>query len=146
MTLVRWQPFKDFTNLQREMNQLFDTLDNREDNFLSTAFVPAAEIDIDTHNIYLNLEVPGLKPEEIEIQVNHRYVYVTGERKEEKTSEDKGIKRSEFRYGKFQRTIALPHKVQQEGVEAKYEHGVLKLTLPKAEDEKNKTVKVPIAA
>jgi HSP20 family protein len=146
MSLVRWQPFRDLTNLQREMNQLFETLDNREDNFFATAFVPAAEIETDNANVYLSLEVPGLKPEEIEIQVNHRYVYITGERKEEKTSEEKGMKRSEFRYGKFQRTIALPQKVQQDAVKAKYENGVLKLTLPKAEDEKNKTVKVAVAA
>jgi HSP20 family protein len=145
MSLVRWQPFRDLTNLQREMNQLFETLDDREGNVFPTAFVPAAEIETDDTNVYIKVEVPGLKPEEIEVQVNHRYVSITGERKEEKTTEEKGMKRSEFRYGKFQRTIALPHKVKQDGVEAKYEHGLLKLTLPKAEDEKNKTVKVQVS-
>jgi HSP20 family protein len=146
MTLVRWQPFRNVTTLQREMDRLFDSLTEREDSLYGTGFAPAAELQTDRENVYLQLEVPGLTPEEIEVQVTADSVIIDGERKEEKHVDEQGIKRSEFRYGKFHRTIALPEKVQRDRVQAKYEHGILKLMLPKAEDEKNKTVKVLVEA
>lgn len=144
MTLVRWQPLRNVTTLQREMDRLFDNVVARDEHTLATAFTPAAELHIDRENIYLQLEVPGLKPEQIEVQVNAYSVVISGERQSEETTEEQGIKRSEFRYGKFQRKVNLPAKVQLDLVQAKYEHGILKLTLPKAEDEKNKTVKVTV--
>jgi HSP20 family protein len=146
MTLVHWKPFHNVTSLQREMDRLFENLVERDDNFFPTNFAPAAELHTDAENVYLQLEVPGLTPEEIEVQVSHNAVAISGERKDEKNTEQQGIKRSEFRYGKFYRTISLPEKVQQDRVQAKYEHGILKLTLPKAEDDKNKTVKVLVEA
>jgi HSP20 family protein len=126
------------------MDRLFDNVVARDENILATAFTPAAELHTDRDNVYLQLEVPGLKPEQIEVQVNAYSVVISGERQAEETTEEQGIKRSEFRYGKFQRKVNLPAKVQLDLVQAKYEHGILKLTLPKAEDEKNKTVKVAV--
>ncbi len=146
MTLVSWQPFRNVTTLQREMERLFDSLNEREDGLYGAVFVPAAELQTDGENVYLQLEVPGLTPEQIEVQVTADSVIIDGERQEEKHIDEQGIKRSEFRYGKFHRTIALPEKVRRDRVQAKYEHGILKLTLPKAEDEQNKTVKVLVEA
>lgn len=146
MTLVRWQPFRNVTTLQREMDRLFENLAERDESAYKPTFVPAAEMRSDADNIYLQVELPGLTPAEIEVQVTADRVTIGGERKEELNTEEKGMKRSEFRYGKFQRTIALPYKVDRDRVQAKYEHGVLKLTLPKAEDDKNKTVKVLVEA
>jgi HSP20 family protein len=146
MALVRLQPFRNITTLQREMDRLFETLTERDENLYTSAFAPAAELQTDRDNVYLHLEVPGLTPEEIEVQVTADAVIIDGERKEERHVEEQGVKRSEFRYGKFHRTIGLPEKVQRDRVQAKYEHGILKLTLPKAEDEKNKTVKVLVEA
>ncbi len=142
MTIVRWQPMREIATMQREMDRLFTGFGDTT----TASFVPAAELKIDNDNIYLNLEVPGLTPEEIDVQVNANSVAITGERKEETTTDENGTKRSEFRYGKFHRVIALPKKIQQDAVQAKYEHGVLKLTFPKLEDEKPKTVKVEVAA
>jgi HSP20 family protein len=146
MTLVRLQPFRNITTLQREMDRLFETLTERDENLYPSAFAPAAELQTDRDNVYLHLEVPGLMPEEIEVQVTTDAVIIDGERKEERHIEEQGVKRSEFRYGKFHRTIGLPEKVQRDRVQAKYEHGILKLTLPKAADEQNKTVKVLVEA
>jgi HSP20 family protein len=146
MTLVRLQPFRNINTLQREMDRLFETLTERDEHLSPTAFAPAAELHVDRENVYLQLEVPGLTPEEIDVQVTADSVIIAGERKEEKHIEDQGTKRSEFRYGQFHRTISLPEKVQRERVQAKYAHGILKLTLPKAEDEQNKTVKVLVEA
>jgi HSP20 family protein len=144
MALVRWQPFREIENLQREMNHLFEALDSRQEVF--PTFAPAAEMETDSENVYLKLEVPGLTPEEIEVQVNANSIAIGGERKEENTTTEKGMKRSEFRYGKFHRTINLPEKVKHEGVVAKYKNGILHLILPKADDDRNKIVKVQVEA
>ncbi|MFO0171996.1 MAG: Hsp20/alpha crystallin family protein, partial [Aphanizomenon sp.] len=67
---------------------------------------------------------------------------ISGERKSEITKEEGGITRSEFRYGKFQRVIALPAVVDNEKVAAEYKDGILRLTIPKAESQKHRSVKV----
>lgn len=142
MALVRLQPFRNITTLHRDMDRLFDNIIDRYEDAVTGTFMPAAEMYTDPDNLYLQLEVPGLTPAQIDIQVNPYAVTITGDRREDTNSESQGLKKSEFRYGKFQRTIKFPEKIQVDLVAAKYEHGILKLTLPKAEDDKNKTVKV----
>ncbi len=83
-----------------------------------------------------------MSAKDIEIQVTADTVSVSGERKEETVTEDKGMTRSEFRYGRFQRVIPLPARIQNTNVQADYKDGILKLVLLKAEEEKNKIVKV----
>ena len=146
MTLVRLQPFRNVNTLQRQMDRLFDNLVERHEADAPNTVKPAAEMYADENHIYLQLEVPGLTPEEIEVQVNAYSVVINAERKEATTTEDRGMKRSEFRYGKVHRMVNLPEKVRVDSVQAKYEHGILKLTLPKVEDEVNKTVKVLVEA
>jgi HSP20 family protein len=143
MALVRWSPFREIESLQREMNQLFDTLApsvNREDGGL--AFMPAAEIQETPEAVQLRIEVPGLEAKDLDVQVSAEAVSISGERKSEIQTEEKGVTRSEFRYGKFQRVIPLPSRIQNDKVAAEYKDGILKLTLPKVEAEKNKIVKV----
>jgi HSP20 family protein len=144
MTLIRWQPFEETEYLQRSMNRLFETLNptNGEGKINRNAFVPAAELQETSEAIHLNLEAPGMKAEDLDIQVSADTVSISGERKEETTTEDKGMKRTEFRYGRFQRVIPLPARIQNTNVQADYQDGILKLVLPKAEEEKNKIVKV----
>jgi HSP20 family protein len=142
MTIVRWQPMREMATMQRDLDRLFAGFGDTA----ATSFVPAAELSTDNDNIYLNLEVPGLTPEEIDVQVSINSVAISGERKQETTTDENGTNRSEFRYGKFHRVIALPKKIQQDAVQAKYDRGVLKLTFPKLEDEKPKTVKIEVAA
>ncbi|ACK67962.1 heat shock protein Hsp20 [Rippkaea orientalis PCC 8801] len=146
MALIRYTPSRDMETLQRQMNRLFDDIFaptwDREVKALST--VPAAELSETNEAILLKLEVPGMKPEDLDIQVTKEAVYISGERKQETVSEDKGVTRTEFRYGKFERAIALPALVNNTNVSAEYKDGILHLTLPKAEEEKNKVVKVSL--
>jgi len=149
MALVRWEPFREFDmepfrefgSLQREMNRLFDSLSPRSGNG-GTAFVPAAELQETPEAIHLKLEVPGMEAKDLDVQVTAEAVAISGERKSETKTEEKGVTRSEFRYGSFRRVIPLPTRIQHENVQAQYQNGVLTLTLPKAEEEKNKVVKV----
>ena len=144
MSLVRWEPFSEIDSLQKEMNRLFDTLTPRTTDRLDSAFVPAAEMEETPEAIHLKLEVPGMDAKDIDIQVSAEAVSISGERKEETKTEEKGMTRSEFRYGSFSRVIPLPARVQNTNVNAQYKDGILNLTLPKAEEEKNKVVKVNV--
>jgi HSP20 family protein len=142
MALIRWQPFQEIDSLQRDMNRLFDRLGMMDGEGNRSAFVPAAELQETSDAIHLRLEVPGMNVEDLDVHVTAEAVSLSGERREESTSEDKGVSRTEFRYGRFQRVIPLPVRVQNTEVQANYKDGILKLTLPKAEEEKNKVVKV----
>jgi len=143
MALVRWEPFREIDTLQRQMNRLFDELmPTAREAGNSITFVPAAEMEETPDAIHLKLEVPGMDAKDLDVQVSADSVSITGERKSETKTEEKGMTRTEFRYGKFQRIIPLPARVQNTNVQAEYKDGILKLTLPKAEEEKNKVVKV----
>ena len=144
MVLVRYNPWQEMNSLQRQLNRLFDdtlTSENRYD-FNNLAKVPAAELTETEDALYLKLEVPGMEANDLDIQVMADRVAITGERKSETKSESNGNTRTEFRYGKFSRVIPLPARIQNTNVTAEYKNGILNLTLPKSEEEKNKVVKV----
>lgn len=144
MALARWQPFGEIESLQNEMNRLFNSvLPNVKFSYeMGTSYAPAAEIEETQEAVLLKLEVPGLEAKDLDIEVTAEAVSIKGERREETKTEEKGVTRSEFRYGSFQRVIPLPSRVQNDKVEAEYKNGILHLNLPKAEEEKNKVVKV----
>jgi HSP20 family protein len=145
MALIHWAPFREIESLQREMNQLFDTLaptTNGDTGKIS--FIPAAEIQETAEAVHLKVEIPGLEAKDLDVQVTAEAVSITGERKSETRTEEKGVTRSEFRYGKFRRVVPLPTRVQNDKVEAEYQNGILTLNLPKVEAEQNKIVRVNV--
>jgi HSP20 family protein len=146
MAIVHWAPFREIENLQREMNQLFDTLAPSSAGTPSRtggiSFIPATEIHETPEAVHLKVEVPGLEAKDLDVQVMADAVSISGERKSEARTEENGVVRSEFRYGKFQRVIPLPARIQNDKVDAAYKNGILSLKLPKVEAEKNKVVKI----
>lgn len=143
MMLVRRNPWSEMNAMQRQLERLFN------ENIIPTVSVerdfikvPAVEIDETQEAIYLKLEIPGMSAKDIDLQVTENAVLIKGERKSEAKTEENGVKRSEFHYGKFQRVIPLPARIQNTNVTAEYKDGILNLTLPKTEAEKNKVVKV----
>jgi HSP20 family protein len=141
---MRWEPFREFNELQREMNRLFDAMHPAPRERAAADFMPAAEITETPEAIELKLEVPGMEAQDIEIQASAEAVEISGERKSETTTEEKGVTRSEFRYGAFRRVIPLPVRIQNTNVTAEYKNGILHLSLPKAEAEKQKVVKINV--
>jgi HSP20 family protein len=143
MALVRWNPWREMATLQQQMNRLFDeTLVPATGWERSLVRVPAAEMEETQDAIHLKLEVPGIEAKDLDVQVTEDAVSISGERKEETKTEENGVTKSEFHYGKFQRVIPLPARIQNTQVQAEYKDGILNLTLPKSEEEKNKVVKV----
>ncbi|BBD66006.1 heat shock protein Hsp20 [Nostoc commune NIES-4072] len=145
MTLVRLNPWQEFNAIQRQINRLFDEDMPTTFSDKGLSRVPAAELKETEDAIHLLLELPGIEVKDLDLQVTEKAVYLSGERKSEAKSEDKGVIKSEFHYGKFQRVIPLPARIQNTNVTADYKDGILNLTLPKAEEEKNKVVKVNLA-
>lgn len=145
MALVRWAPFREFETLQREMNQLFDTLAVDGDRPVRGSFAPAVELQETPDTVLLKAEIPGIEPKDLDIQVTAEAVSIKGERRSEVHTDEKGVKRTEFRYGSFSRVVPLPNRIQNDKVTADYKDGILHLTLPKVEEEKNKIVKVNLS-
>jgi HSP20 family protein len=129
------------------MNRLFDRLvptDVGNGEKMGLSFIPAAEITETPEAVQLKLEIPGMEAKDLNVEVTADSLTINGERKSEIKTEEEGFTRTEFRYGKFHRVIPLPVQVDNNNVAAEYKDGILNLTLPKAEEEKNKVVKVSI--
>jgi HSP20 family protein len=132
--------------LQRQMNRLFDKLVSSDGGErVGYNFIPSAEIEETNDALHLRLEVPGLDPKDINVEVTAESVTISGERKYETRTEENGVTRSEFRYGKFQRVIPLPTRIQHDKVQAECKNGILQLILPTAESEQGKAVKVNLS-
>ncbi len=144
MSLVRYNPWQEMSHLQRQLNRLFDDalIPEKWSDFSNLSKIPAAELTENDETFNLKLEVPGMEAKDLDIEVTVDRVSISGERKSETKSEENGRTRSEFRYGKFSRVIPLPTAIQNTNVTAEYKDGILNLTLPKAEEEKTKVVKV----
>jgi HSP20 family protein len=146
MALVRYNPWPEMNSLQRQLNRLFDealTPTNWED-FGNLSKIPAAELTETDDALHLKLEVPGMDAKDLDIQVMVDRVAIAGERKSETNTSENGKTRSEFRYGKFQRVIPLPVRIENTNVTADYKDGILHLNLPLSSEEKNKVVKVSL--
>jgi len=96
-------------------------------------FLPEANIVETERAVEVAIELPGMKPEEVKVEIKEGALWVTGEKKEEKEEKGKTFHRMERRAGMFRRMLPLPVEVVEEKVDAKFEAGVLKITLPKAE-------------
>jgi HSP20 family protein len=147
MALIRWEPFREVESLQKEMNRLLDRIvptDVGNGEKVGLSFIPAAEMTETPEAVQLKLEIPGMEAKDLNLEVTADSLTINGERKSEIKTEEEGFTRTEFRYGKFHRVIPLPVRVDNNNVTAEYKDGILNLTLPKAEEEKNKVVKVSI--
>ena len=145
--LEEWEPFHELETIQRRMNRLFERLVPGGDGWLTGVdYVPSAEIAEDDDAVYIKLEVPGMEPDDIDIEVTENSIAISGERKSERKTEEKGLVRSEMHYGKFERTMSLPAHIKSDEVKAEYKNGILHLTLPKIEEERHKKIKVELAS
>lgn len=144
MAITRWDPFRDVLTLQNRLNSLFqDYRGQSESDAVSTAaFVPPVDIYEDEHKIVLKLEVPGLKQEDLDIQVENNILTVRGERKFEKEEKEENFHRIERRYGSFFRSFTVPTTVNTDGVKASYDAGVLRIELEKRAEARPRQIKV----
>jgi HSP20 family protein len=133
----------DLMRMRNEMDDLFGgVLRTLERPFSAFQMWPPIDIAEKDTEITIRAEVPGCKPEDIDISVHGDTLTIRGEKKENKEEKGREYYHSESVYGSFQRDVELPAEVNPERVEAVYKDGVLSVTLPKA--EKSKPVKIQV--
>ncbi|MFH1593815.1 MAG: Hsp20/alpha crystallin family protein [Candidatus Omnitrophota bacterium] len=105
---------------------------------------PALDIYEKEKNVIVKAEIPGLKPEEMKLSVDGDLLVISGDKKLEKEVTKDNCYLLEHSYGKFQRTVRLPGYVKAEGAKATYKNGILKVELPKDEDQRQKEIKIDL--
>ncbi len=135
MTLLRWQPISEMETLRRQMDRIFGEMIS-VNNEAQATWQPAIELQDTAESLILRSMLPGIEAKDLDIRVTAEAVAISGEHRPQQ------YLRSEFRYGKFQRIIALPVAVQNDRVNAELKDGILTLTLPKVVDARRQVVKV----
>jgi len=138
MSIIRWTPFLQPFD---EMDKFFGDLPAA---IQPTSFVPSLDIYQTKDNVIVEAPLAGIKPEDIKITIENDVLTVEGQTEKKSEIDDKNYYRKEVRYGSFHRSIALPVSVDGDKARAEYEDGVLKITVPKQERIKAKSVKVEI--
>jgi HSP20 family protein len=144
MVRVHWTPLQEIDTLERELSRLFDTLNPvpSEPSQREKTFTPVAELQDTPEAFLLHVELPGIDIDTLDIEATAESVTIRGDRPT--LGSETQTLRSEFRYGTFQRFVTLPAQIQNTKVTASYTNGILTLTLPKSDAEKNRVVKVSI--
>jgi HSP20 family protein len=142
MTIVRWDPFRVNSLLQYSARNQ----GGENKSSTGTSFIPLVDVYEDEHKIVLNLEVPGVKQDDLDIRLENNMLTVRGERKFENEENAQNFHRIERRYGSFVRNFSLPTSVDSENVKASYDSGVLKLELNKRAEAKPKQIKIGVGS
>jgi HSP20 family protein len=143
-TMMRWDPFQDLRSAQDEMAQMSPMLAHalglhtRQGSATATAWAPALDISERKDAYLVTVELPGLKPEDLDITMEDGLLTIQGERQFTQDSSEQQFHRVERRYGAFRRSITLPAHVTAEGIQ----DGVLQILVPKAEEAKPKRIRV----
>jgi HSP20 family protein len=138
--VVRWDPYRDITALRDEMNRLFTR--SLGDTAGGSAWTPAMDIFDTQDAVVLKAELPGLTPDDIDIEIDDNVLTVKGERRFEDTVEEGRYYRLERAYGGFSRTVTLPQGVKSEEISADFDNGVLHVRIPKADEVKPRKIAV----
>ena len=145
VSLVRYQPFNE---LRRAMDRLFDERFFTPYRLFAFDRSEINPIDVyQTENeVVVKATVPGVKPEEVNVNIADNILTIKGETKAEEKIEHEDYLYKEHRYGTFRRSVALPRGLNTEKAEASFENGVLTLTIPKTEEAKPKQIKIKAKA
>ena len=134
-----------FRSLREEMqNLLSDLYGARRDGSQAKQLIPSLDLYETGDAVQIRIDIPGMKAEEIDIQLNQGVLTVAGHRNEEKVEEGRTFHRLERRTGEFFRSLKLPAAVKEEAVDARYQDGILTITLQKTEAAKSHKIKVKL--
>jgi HSP20 family protein len=131
MPIIRWKPFEELDKILEDFP-----------SFRAHTWDLAADVYEEDDNVIVEMHIPGIDPDKVEIDVEDTYLHVSGSREEKEEVEDEKYYHKEIRRGSFERVIHLPARVVQEEARAEFKDGVLKVTLPKEQVKKTKKIKV----
>jgi HSP20 family protein len=130
--------------MDEEFEELMERLFHSEEGMTPVKgwFTPRIDFTESDTQYEVKVDLPGLKPEEVKVELRGGDLWISGERKEEKEEEGKTFHRIERRHGEFRRVLPLPVEVAEEKIEARVENGVLTVIVPKSETVKPKSIEV----
>jgi len=145
MTLVNWKPTRDFDSMFDRMTRLLysgyrQEMDDQDRNM--SDWSPVTDIYETKDEYVFKVEVPGMKKEDVKVEVKDDNLWISGERREEKEIKKDDYHRVESRIGKFSRSFRLPSGIDQEKIKASMENGILELKVPKPETKKPKAISI----
>jgi HSP20 family protein len=146
MELMPWRPLGGLTSLRREMDDLwnqffteFPVLKRHEGEW-----APSVDISENKESFIVQAELPGVEQKDVNVTISGNMLTVKGEKKKEEEKKDEHHHSVERYYGSFQRSFQLPANVQTDKIEATFDKGVLKVTLPKTEEAKKKEIEIKV--
>ena len=145
-SIIRWDPFRNVSTLQEQVNRLFDSaFSGRSNESALTTWAPAVDIYETENELVLKADIPDINEEDLDIRVENNMLTIRGERKFEHEVKEDNYLRVERAYGSFSRSFSLPNTVNSEAIKAEYKNGVLKVEMPKRAESKPKQVKVNVS-
>jgi HSP20 family protein len=148
MTIVRWEPLREFSTLQNEMNRLFNTVFDAPSPGNSGTlrrWMPAMDLVETADHFVLRADLPGLTEDDVKIEFEDGTLTLSGERKVENEDKGEGYYRAERAFGSFSRSLTLPQGIDPEAVTASFDRGVLEVSIPKPEERKPRRIEIGTA-
>ena len=139
-TLVRVNPLSDF----RAMDEMFERFFGRSPQISPNAVSMPIDVFDRNGNLMVRAAIPGISPENLDIQIENNVLTIRGEVKSDFESEDVKVYRREMSYGSFARSIRLPENIDVDRADADFENGFVTITFPKLEEEKPKAIQVKV--
>jgi HSP20 family protein len=139
-------PFRDFERMRRDMDRFWDSFFERRVRRTEEGgeWLPSLDVAETKDEIVVKAEVPGMDPKDIDISLSDGLLTIKGEKKQEREEKEEDYHLVERSYGTFTRSIRLPSEVKTDKISASYKNGVLKVTLPKSEEAKQKEIKIKV--
>ena len=147
MELVPWRPMGgELSSFRREMDRLWGRFfgETPFSRFLTEEWAPSVDISETEDDFIVRAEIPGLEAKDVNVTLSGDLLIIKGEKKKEEEEKDEHCYCTERYYGAFQRSVQLPSNVQADKVEAIFDKGVLKVTIPKLEEAKRKQIEIKV--
>jgi len=138
-------PFSEFDQVRRELLRLFDSVAGDSPRDVGSGVFPPINVTQDNDNYYVRAELPGIKADELAISAHNNRLSIAGRRDIRNEEGRVSYHRKERAEGSFNRTLSVPAQIDAARVEARYAHGILTVTLPKAEEAKPRHIAVKTA-
>jgi HSP20 family protein len=144
VTIVRWEPFRELSSLQTEMNRLFNAAFEGPagGNTAARRWTPAMDLLETEDQFVLRADLPGMSESDVSIELEDNVLTLSGERKAEHEEKREGFYRMERAYGSFSRSLTLPKGIDPEAVSAAFDRGVLEVRVPKPEQRKPRRISI----
>jgi HSP20 family protein len=147
MALIRWEPMRELSSLQNEMNRLFGTyFDTPAGTQHARRWVPAMDLVETPEHFVLKADLPGLAEQDVKIEVEENVLTVSGERREQHETKREGYYRIERANGAFSRSLTLPEGVDADQISATFKDGVLEVQIPKPAERQPRRVSISVGS